>query len=121
MYDVIPRADERRSHDRREPLEEANAAAEERRADDRRATIGGVRPEQTHQRMVVFREQGGTPAFAAYSRKLASVVRCRVGEPASAGSRRAASSVLARGGEKAAIRSRTARREVRPSVTPSAF
>ena len=43
VYDVNPRADERRSHDRRDTLGDSEATGD-RRTEDRRATVGGVRP-----------------------------------------------------------------------------
>ena len=43
VYDVVPRADERRRHDRRDLAQGAGDENDERRGDDRRAT-GGARP-----------------------------------------------------------------------------
>jgi|SRR4051812_38337007 hypothetical protein len=44
VYDVIPRADERRSQDRRDVSSPAPDAVEDRRGDDRRATVTAPRP-----------------------------------------------------------------------------
>ena len=43
VYDVNPRMDERRIHERRDSAI-GSAEAEERRAEDRRATVGAIRP-----------------------------------------------------------------------------
>jgi hypothetical protein len=44
VYDVVPRADERRSTDRRGEVQPDSETPEERRAEDRRATVTTPRP-----------------------------------------------------------------------------
>lgn len=43
VYDVNPRPDERRIHDRRDVVGGAEGASADRRGDDRRATIGTIK------------------------------------------------------------------------------
>jgi hypothetical protein len=43
VYDVNPRVDERRMHDRRDSGSDAEAGGSERRAEDRRTTVGAIR------------------------------------------------------------------------------
>jgi hypothetical protein len=43
VYDVVPRLDERREYDRRDTHREEDSEAD-RRGDDRRATVGAIRP-----------------------------------------------------------------------------
>lgn len=57
VYDVNPRADERRSHDRRDHSGDAETTVD-RRAEDRRATVGGVRPVRLTRGWLCFESKG---------------------------------------------------------------
>lgn len=56
VYDVVPRADERRGVNRRQG--EPPAEVEERRGEDRRLTVGGMRPVRLTQGWLCFEKQG---------------------------------------------------------------
>lgn len=56
-YDVQPRQDERRSRERRDSSGEGGAS-DERRADDRRATVGSIRSRRLTRGWLCFETQG---------------------------------------------------------------
>lgn len=58
VYDVIPRADERRHHDRRDVVQGAPNDEEERRGDDRRAAIRTSRPVRLTRGWLCFEHVG---------------------------------------------------------------
>lgn len=59
VYDVNPRADERRAHDRRDASGETeNPSSPDRRSDQRRATVGAVRPGRLTRGWLCFESQG---------------------------------------------------------------
>src|SRR5206468_9908211 len=55
-FDVMPRADERRSYDRRR--ERAEPLEEDRRAEDRRVSVGGQRPPRLTKGWLCFERDG---------------------------------------------------------------
>jgi hypothetical protein len=58
VYDVNPRADERRYYDRRDSSQDVNGSSPlDRRADDRRATVGAVRSGRLTRGWLCFESQ----------------------------------------------------------------
>ena len=58
VFDVTPRADDRRSYDRRRDGVREPAEDEDRRADDRRVTVGGQRPPRLTKGWLCFEREG---------------------------------------------------------------
>jgi hypothetical protein len=58
VFDVTPRADDRRTNDRRQDGAGAASAGEDRRADDRRVTVGGQRPPRLTKGWLCFERDG---------------------------------------------------------------
>jgi len=57
VYDVNPRQDERRAHDRRDKPTEPEVSAD-RRGDDRRTTVGAIRSGRLTRGWLCFESQG---------------------------------------------------------------
>jgi hypothetical protein len=58
VFDVTPRADDRRSYDRRRGDATSDQEASDRRADDRRVTVGGQRPPRLTKGWLCFERDG---------------------------------------------------------------
>ena len=58
VFDVTPRADDRRSYDRRRDGAPASAQDDDRRANDRRVTVGGQRPPRLTKGWLCFEREG---------------------------------------------------------------